>query len=74
MNRLALLLQLYLLIGIVDQIEGRIAMVEITNSNHEIENMSLPTSLFPCNIDEGDFFYFVYIDGVTEIRCGEPPE
>ena len=26
-----------------------------------------------CDIKEGDLFYTTEIDGVTEIRCGEPP-
>ena len=60
-------------IGTVDFVENDVASVEITTSHRTIEEVELPTQLFPCEIREGDMFYFVYADGVTEIRCGEPP-
>ena len=58
----------------VDQVHNDIAIVEITDSTNSIVNAAMPLALFPCSIKEGDFFYFEYIDGVTEVRCGEPPE
>lgn len=60
-----------LLLGSVDYIEGDIATVEIINSDYEIIMTALPVEIFPCEIEEGDMFYFTYVNGVTEIRCGE---
>jgi hypothetical protein len=73
MKKLSCLLQVVLLTGIVDQINGSIANVEITDSSNEVLNTSLPVTIFPCQVKEGEPFYFIYVDGVTEIRCGEPP-
>ena len=67
------ILSLFLL-GTVDMIEDDVANVEITTDDYEVVYTSLPTDLFPCEIEEGDMFYFVYANEVTEIRCGEPPE
>ena len=61
-------------LGLVDQVEDDIAAVELTKSNNTIVYQTMHVGIFPCIINEGDFFYFVYIDDVTEIRCGEPPE
>ncbi len=61
-------------IGTVDVIEGEIAMVQVTGSDLEVRDMEMSTLMFPCEIEEGDFFYFTYSEGVTEIRCGEPPQ
>jgi hypothetical protein len=61
-------------LGLVDQVEDGIAVVELSTSNGDISYSSIPVFLFPCKVSEGDFFYFSYADGVTEIRCGEPPE
>lgn len=63
-----------LLLGVVDVIEEDIAEVEIIDSDKNIVRASLPMQLFPCEIKEGDMFYFEHADGVTEIRCGEPNE
>ena len=60
-----------LYIGVVDSVGDKYAYVEITTSE-EIIFTSLPVSMFPCEIKEGDMFYFEQVDGVTEIRCGEP--
>jgi|TARA_R100000750_G_C2328691_1_gene89269 hypothetical protein len=60
-------------IGTVDFIENGVVSAEITTSHRTIEEVELPVQLFPCEIRESDIFYFVYVDGVTEIRCGEPP-
>ena len=62
------------LIGIVDNIEDGVVAVEITDSNYELRHTELPIELFPCDIREGDFFHFVNVAAVTEIRCGEPEE
>jgi hypothetical protein len=63
-----------LLIGLVDSVDHDIVAAEITTSEHTQEIMYFPVQLFPCELEEGDMFYFSYVDGVTEIRCGEPPE
>ncbi len=63
-----------LLLGVVDVIEEDIVEVEITDSKGEIIYTDFPIQLFPCEVKEGDMFYFEHADGVTEIRCGEPNE
>ena len=74
MKNLWMMLAVVLWIGTVDVIEGEIALVQITASDHQVREMEMSTLMFPCEIEEGDFFYFAYSEGVTEIRCGEPPE
>jgi hypothetical protein len=61
-------------IGTVDVVEDGIAHVEIRTGAKDIYETDMPVDLFPCEISEGDVFYAEVIDGVTEIRCGEPPE
>ena len=63
-----------LFIGLVDAIEDNVVAAEVSTSQHTHEIMYFPLQLFPCELEEGDMFYFSYVDGVTEIRCGEPPE
>ena len=63
-----------LYIGIVDIVDGDIVMAQVTASDNEVRELYLPTAMFPCEIGEGDMFYFSYADGVTEIRCGEPDD
>ena len=60
-------------IGVIDQIEDDIAVVELTSTDSGSVTMELPIIVFPCDVREGDWFYFEHIDGVTELRCGEPP-
>ena len=64
------------LIGSVDLIDGGYAEAEITDykdGEYETIRRVIPLEMFPCEIKEGDFFYFSYVGNVTEIRCGEPP-
>jgi hypothetical protein len=65
------ILSTVLLIGMVDRVEGDIVIATIDNSS-SIETIELPVYIFPCEISEGDMFYFSHSVGVTEIRCGEP--
>jgi len=65
------------LIGSVDIIEGDFAEVEVTefkNGEYMTKRTFLPLAIFPCYIREGDMFYFSREPGVTELRCGEPPD
>ena len=50
------------------------ASVEFRTDGDETYHADIPVELFPCEIKEGSAFYAEIIDGVTEIRCGEPPE
>tara|TARA_R100000152_G_C6586423_1_gene48434 strand:- start:211 stop:432 length:222 start_codon:yes stop_codon:yes gene_type:complete len=61
-----------LLLGTIDRIEGDIVVASITSSDNSTESFEMPVEMFPCEISEGDVFYFSYSEGVTEIRCGEP--
>ena len=67
-------LAIFLTIGTVDSIQEDIATSEILTDDNSVIMVYLPTAIFPCKIREGDMFYFEYVDGVTEIRCGEPDE
>ena len=62
------------LLGVVDQVHGGSVIVELSTSDGLTENTHMPSWIFPCEINEGDFFYVERVDGITEIRCGEPPE
>jgi len=62
-----------LCIGVVDSIEGDFAIVEITTAESDTVNLDMHVEMIPCEIEEGTVFYFENVDGVTEIRCGEPP-
>ncbi len=67
----------FCLFGIVDQIHGTTVRVELTPSSDSSlrdQTMDLPLWMFPCEISEGSSFYFTKVDGVLELRCGEPPE
>jgi hypothetical protein len=68
-----LLLSILIYAGMVDSVVGDYASVELSNSHGEIKQVEIPLLLFPCDIKEGDFFYTFELDGVREIRCGEPP-
>ncbi len=61
-----------LLLGLVDSVESDYVVAEINNSRGDVAQVEIPVALFPCDISEGDMFHIVKIDGVTEIRCGEP--
>jgi len=58
-------------IGTIDQISNGLAHAELRSENY-IYNVDFPIEMFPCEISEGDLFYITTIDGVTELRCGEP--
>ena len=61
------------LIGTVDQIHAGKVHAELTSNTGEVESIDLPLWMFPCELSEGDMFYFTKQDGVLELRCGEPP-
>ena len=63
-----------LLLGLIDQVDRNYVTAEVTSLDGEPIIMEFPTVMFPCEVAEGDFFYVLSQDGVTEIRCGEPPE
>jgi hypothetical protein len=73
MRYLQVALTTILWIGTIDLINGEIASVEVTASDNEVHRFEIPTPIFPCKVQEGDMFYFVYHEDVIEIRCGEPP-
>jgi len=67
-------LTIFCLLGVVDQIQGQSATVELSDSSGHIDHAELPLWVFPCAIEEGTTFYANMTDQVLEIRCGEPPE
>ncbi len=68
------LLVTFCLLGVVDQIHGDNVHAEITGAGGISSPVDLPLWMFPCEVSEGDMFYFTKSDGVLELRCGEPPE
>tara|TARA_Y100000004_G_C8693377_1_gene318524 strand:- start:175 stop:399 length:225 start_codon:yes stop_codon:yes gene_type:complete len=70
-NYMAILASLFC-IGSIDMIENGMAHVIFTTDGPESYEADIPVQLFPCEISEGDLFYAQIIDGVTELRCGEP--
>ena len=56
----ATILTIFLCVGVVDRVENEIASVQVTTSEQNIYDLEVPTSLFPCEIGEGDSFYFAY--------------
>jgi hypothetical protein len=57
---------------IVDQIVDQTIIAESSNKAGEIEMIEFPKQVVPCSLKEGDIFHFINIEGVVEIRCGEP--
>ena len=72
-NMWQLCLTIVLYIGTIDLIEDDIVVAQVTANDSEVRELILTTHMFPCEVGEGDMFYFSYSNGVTEIRCGEPP-
>jgi hypothetical protein len=66
------ILALIAMLGVVDSVTSGVAHVEITSAQEETISAYIPVSLFPCLISEGDIFSLDIVDGVTEIRCGDP--
>ena len=62
---------IFLCIGVVDQVDNEMASVQVTTSEQNTFDFEVSASLFPCEIGEGDSFYFVYSSGAIEIRCKE---
>ena len=73
MRYIQTILAVVLYIGTVDSIDSEMASVEVTVGDEKTHQFEMPTLVFPCKIREGDVFYFLYENDVTEIRCGEPP-
>ena len=69
-----LILTTFLFMGIIDLIEEDIAFVVVDNPGEEQQEYLIPVKLIPCQINEGDMIYALIEGGVTEIRCGEPPD
>lgn len=67
------------LLGVVDRVHAWTphhrgwADVELTGSTGKTTTSVIDTAFFPCHIKEGGMFYITIENGVTELRCGEPP-
>ena len=61
-----------LLTGLVDSIDSQIVTAEVSTLGIQDELILFPVSMFPCNISEGDSFYFSYENGRPNIFCGSP--
>ena len=67
-------LALFLCVGAVDRIEEDIASVQVVANDQTIHDFEMSTLMFPCEIKEGDIFYFTHSQGRIEIHCGQPPK
>ncbi len=67
-------LVLLCLLGVVDQIHGKNVHAELTSRDGHSIAADFPMWMFPCEISEGDMFHIKKVDGVMELRCGEPQE
>lgn len=72
LNVNALFLTIVLFLGIIDSVQDNIVTIELSSANQESVVMEIDSFLFPCEVAEGDYFHIIILDGVTEIRCGEP--
>ena len=54
-------------IGIVDQINNNIVLVELSSQDNTY--LSIPIELFPCKISEQDKLYIKTIKKNTKIKC-----
>ena len=54
-------------LGVVDQIHGDMATVEVG-----VQTFHLPLWVFPCEVTEGDEFHYTNQNGVFQLRCGKP--
>jgi len=70
----SMMLAFFLCVGVVDRVEDDIASVQVVANDQSVHDFDMSTLMFPCEIKEGDTFYFIYSRGRTEIRCGQPPE
>jgi hypothetical protein len=61
-----------LLTGLVDSIDSQIVTAEVNTLGIQNELVLFPVNLFPCNISEGDSFYFSYENGLPKVICGSP--
>lgn len=59
-------------LGMADTIVDGWVSAEVRKPSGAVEYFYIPAEVFPCELTEGDMFYAVQVDGVTEIRCGEP--
>jgi len=59
-------------ICVVDKTTNTTVIAETVKAQEQIELIEFPRFIIPCNVKEGDMFYFLEINGVVEVRCGEP--
>ena len=57
---------------VVDKTTEETVIAETIYEKNRVEMIELPKLFIPCEIGEGDMFYFVQTDGIIEVRCGEP--
>jgi len=66
------ILGLIVMLGVIDFVNAGFARVEMSSMGNKTLVADIPIQLFPCVVAEGDVFHVEIVDGVTEIRCGEP--
>tara|TARA_Y100001937_G_C7083376_1_gene314116 strand:+ start:1021 stop:1242 length:222 start_codon:yes stop_codon:yes gene_type:complete len=56
-------------VGVVDQIHGGTATVEVESMTYY-----LPLWVFPCEVKEGTQFYYTKQENMFRLQCGKPGE
>ena len=60
------------LLCVVDQVIDQAVIAEVSEISGKSNFVEMPKILIPCSVKEGDIFHVINIDGVVEVRCGEP--
>lgn len=60
------------LLCVVDQVTNETVIAEVSESTGSTKITEIPKLVIPCELSEGDMFHIVNIEGVVEVRCGEP--
>lgn len=57
---------------VVDKTTDTTIIAEAVFEKNKVEMIEIPRLIIPCNLKEGDVFYFIESADVVEVRCGEP--
>ncbi len=60
------------LLCVVDQVIDQAVIAEVSEVSGKSKFIEMPKIVIPCSVKEGDMFHVINVDGVVEVRCGEP--
>ena len=73
MNQIAMFIAAIAHTATIDRVENDFAHVVFALQSSENIAADIPVALLPCEVAEGDTLYVRKLNGVTEIRCSNPP-